>query len=68
MIVKFVNVIFYSETGIPPPQFLQESLFEWHDSSQLQTRCGRAMLAVPAGSDHFLSSYYVQDPVTGQLL
>lgn len=58
----------FSDVGSPPPAFIEESLRQWMNTDQQQSRCGHTMRTVPPGADHFISNCQVQDPITGQFM
>lgn len=71
--IKFVYLellvsLYFSNPGIPPPRFLQESLTQWIETDSRPTQCGQRMHTIPPGASHFLGTCFVQDPVSGQLL
>ena len=70
--IKFVYLellvsLYFSNPGITPSTFLQESLTPWIETDSQLTQCGQRMHIVPPGATDFLGTCFVQDPLSGQL-
>ncbi|CAB3978002.1 Transient receptor potential cation channel subfamily A member 1 [Paramuricea clavata] len=64
---NYSRAITLSAVHVPPPGFLQESLTQWMKTELQTSTCGLRMNVLPPGAKHYLGSYIVQDPITGQM-